>query len=68
MCYLKHDRYRVLSEQQVAGGERVMQVELTKGTLSRTTNFFLTTGADRWFVRSADMEPVKDLCTQSTKK
>lgn len=68
MCYLKHDRYRVLNEQQVAGGERVMQVELTRGTLSRTTNFFLTTGGERWFVRSADMEPVKDLCTQSNKK
>ena len=65
MCYLRHDRYRVLSEAQAAGGERVMQVELTKGTLSRTTNFMLVNGGPRWFVRSADMESVKDLCTQT---
>lgn len=68
MCYFKHDRYRVLGEQQVAGGERVMQVELTKGTMSRTTNFFLVNAGDRWFVRTADMEPVKALCTQSSPK
>jgi hypothetical protein len=65
MCYLRHDRYRVLGEAQAAGGERVMQVELTKGTLSRTTNFMLVNGGERWFVRSADMESVKDLCTQT---
>lgn len=64
MCYFKHDRYRVLSEQPAAGGERVMSVELTKGTLTRTTNFFLVSAGARWFVRTADMEPVKDLCAQ----
>lgn len=64
MCYFKHDRYRVLSEQPGAGGERVIQVELTRGTLSRTTNFFLVSAGDRWYVRTAEMEPVKDLCSQ----
>lgn len=62
MCYFKHDRYRVLSEQQAAGGERIMEVELSRGTLSRRTNFFLANGGDRWYVRTAEMEPVKDLC------
>jgi hypothetical protein len=64
MCYFRHDRYRVLGEQPATGGERVMQVELTKGTLSRTTNFFLVNAGDRWYVRTADLEPVKDLCAQ----
>ena len=64
MCYFKHDRFRVLSDQPGTGGERVIQVELTRGTLSRTTNFFLANAGERWYVRSADMEPVKDLCTQ----
>ena len=64
MCYFKHDRYRVLGEQPAAGGERVMSVELIKGTLSRTTNFFMTNAGDRWYVRTADMEPVRDLCKQ----
>ncbi len=63
MCYFRHDSFRVLGESPGIDGERVMSVELTKGTLRRTTNFFLTQGRDRWFVRSADIEPVRDLCT-----
>lgn len=62
MCYFKHDKYRVLGEAPGTDGERVMQVELTKGTLRRTTNFYLTTDGERWYVRNADMEPVRDLC------
>lgn len=62
MCYFKHDRYRVLSDQPAPNGERVMQVELSRGTLSRSTNFFMTSAGDRWYVRTADLEPVKDLC------
>ncbi len=64
MCYFKHDKYRVLGESPSADGERVLQVELTKGTMSRTTNFYATKGGDRWYIRSAQMEPVRDLCTQ----
>ena len=41
-----------------------MSVEITRGTNRRTTNFFLARGQDRWYVRTADMEPVRDLCTQ----
>jgi hypothetical protein len=62
MCYFQHDSFKVLGEQPAAGGERVMEVTLTSGTLSRTTNFYLVQGADRWYVRNADMEPVRDLC------
>jgi hypothetical protein len=68
MCYFRHDKYRVLGDTPGTDGERVLQVELTKGTLSRTTNFYLTRGGDRWYVRSADMEPVKDLCADKGKK
>jgi hypothetical protein len=64
MCYFKHDKYRVLQDQPAPDGERVMRVELTRGTIVRTTNFYLTKGDDRWYVRSADVEPVKDLCQQ----
>jgi hypothetical protein len=64
MCYFAHDSYQVLSDEPVAGGERRMTVRLTKGTLSRTTDFFLTSGPDRWYVRSANMEPVRDLCSK----
>ncbi|MDB4886377.1 MAG: hypothetical protein JWN79_1815 [Gemmatimonadetes bacterium] len=62
MCYFKHDQYRVLSEQPAAAGERVLNVQLTKGTLSRSTNFYMVNAGDRWYVRTADMDPVADLC------
>ena len=62
MCYFRHDRYRVLGDAPATGGERVMRVELTKGTLTRTTNFYVTDAGSRWYVRSADVEPVRDLC------
>jgi hypothetical protein len=64
MCYFKHDKYRVLGDSPSVDGERILQVELTKGTLSRTTNFYLATNGTRWFVRSADMDPVRDLCVE----
>ena len=64
MCYFRHDRFRVLNETPGVDNERVFQVELTKGTLSRTTNFYLATDGSRWYVRSADMEPVRDLCVE----
>ena len=62
MCYFNHDSFKVLSDAPAAGGERVMSVSLTKGTMTRTTNFYLVSGSDRWFVRTADIEPVRDLC------
>ena len=64
MCYFNHDTFKVNSDAPAAGGERVMNVSLTKGTLTRTTNFYLVSGDDRWYVRSADMEPVRDLCNK----
>ena len=67
MCYFRHDRYRVLGDTPGTDGERILSVELTKGTLVRTTNFYVTRGGERWFVRSADIEPVRDLCTDRRK-
>jgi hypothetical protein len=62
MCYFNHDSFKVLSDAPAPGGERKMAVTLTRGTISRTTNFYLASGGDRWYVRSADMDPVRDLC------
>lgn len=64
MCYFNHDSYKVLNEAPSQNGERVMTVSLTRGTLTRTTDFFLTSGGDRWYVRTANMEPVRDLCSK----
>ena len=64
MCYFSHDSYTVLNDEAVAGGERKMTVRLTKGTLSRTTDFLLASAPERWYVRSGNVEPVRDLCSR----
>jgi hypothetical protein len=64
MCYFSHDSYTVLDDQAAAGGERKLTVRLTKGTLSRTTDFLLASAPDRWYVRSGNVEPVRDLCSR----
>ena len=62
MCYLRHDRYRVVSDAPSVDNERVLGVELTKGKISRTSNFNLATDGTRWYVRSANLEALRDLC------
>ena len=64
MCYFNHDSYKVVDDIAVAGGERRMTVALTRGTLTRTTDFFLVSGPTRWYVRTAGMESVRDLCSR----
>jgi hypothetical protein len=64
MCYFNHDSYKVVDDNIVAGGERKMTVALTRGTLTRTTDFFLVSGPERWYVRTANMDPVRDLCSK----
>jgi hypothetical protein len=64
MCYFSHDSYTVLNDEAVAGGERKLTVRLTKGTLSRTTDFLLASAPERWYVRSGNVEPVRDLCSR----
>jgi hypothetical protein len=68
MCYFRHDSYRVLGDSPSIDGERILSVELTKGTLVRTTNFYLTKGRERWYVRSADIDPVRDLCSDRSRR
>src|SRR5687768_12076064 len=62
-CMLAHDRFRILNEGPGQAGKRVFRVELTRGPITRATNFTATQGpSERWYVESADLEPVKDLC------
>jgi hypothetical protein len=64
MCYLRHDKFRVVSEMPAVDNERTLAVELTKGPLSRTANFSMATDGSRWYVRSADLEALRDLCAE----
>lgn len=61
-CF-KHDRARVLDESQAPGGERRFEVELVRGTVTRVADFLTVQGPDRWYVRTANMDAVKDLCS-----
>ena len=63
MCFLGHDRYRLGGETPGEGGRRVFAVELTRGTISRSSNFFTVQGpSSRWYVESVDITPLQDLC------
>jgi len=68
MCYLRHDKYRVVSDNPAVNDERLLGVELTKGKLSRTANFNMATDGSRWYVRSADLEALRDLCADRAKR
>lgn len=61
-CF-KHDSFRVLGEAPAPDRERVLQVELTRGTKKHVTDFYAVKGPERWYIRSANMEPVKNLCS-----
>jgi hypothetical protein len=61
-CF-RHDSYRVLGEVPAANAERQIQVELTRGTGKRATDFFVVKGPTRWYVRSASIEPVREICS-----
>jgi hypothetical protein len=60
---LKHDSFRVLGDSPALDGERLMRVELVRGTVAKSTDFSLARGGDRWYVRTVALDPVKDLCS-----
>jgi hypothetical protein len=60
---LKHDSFRVLGDSPATDGERLMRVELVRGTVVKSTDFSLARGGDRWYVRTFALEPVRDLCS-----
>ena len=65
MCYLRHDRYSLVSDAGSTGGQRRIEVELEKGMLIRTAAFMVVPGNDnRWYVQSFDLEPLRDFCAK----
>jgi hypothetical protein len=62
-CYFSHDRFKIASSSQPRRDEETFQVALTKGSITRTTSFTAMKGpSGRWYVGTADLAPVKDLC------
>lgn len=64
-CYLSHDRYNVLNEMSGNKGRRVLRVSLSKGALTKETNFTAVQGpADRWYVEEVDLSNTAALCNR----
>ncbi len=61
-----HDRYRVVDELPGEGGSRMLRVEITRGTVTRTPQFVTVKGpSERWYVMDADIAAMRDLCRPS---
>ena len=66
-CHLAHNRVRVVDEMAREGGRRVYSVELTYGTVSRTTTITTIQGpSERWYVENADLTKTQALCEART--
>ncbi|HEX6050377.1 MAG TPA: hypothetical protein VFZ21_13940 [Gemmatimonadaceae bacterium] len=61
-CY-DAERHRILDENPGDAGKRVLRVELTKGSVTKTPRFTTVKGpSDRWYVEDADFPAVTALC------
>ena len=64
-CYLTHDRYNVLNELSGDKGRRVLRVSLSKGGITKETNFTAVQGpANRWYVEEVDLSNTAALCNR----
>ena len=62
LCYLRHDRARVISDAPAPDNHRVFAVEISRGGLTRSTNFYAVQGPHgRWYVENVDIEPLQEL-------
>jgi hypothetical protein len=65
MCYLRHDRYNLIADTESTAGQRRIEAQLEKGTLSRTTAFTVVPAPDgRWYVQAFEMEALRDFCAK----
>lgn len=63
ICHFKADSARILSEGPGERGERMLRVQLIKGSDTRETKFFTILGpSQRWYVVNANLGEVKDFC------
>lgn len=63
-CY-DADKFTIGDEQPGDNGKRLMKVDLTKGTVTKSPRFTTVKGpSDRWYVEDADFSAVTALCRQ----
>jgi len=59
-CY-DHDRFQILDESLGSDGNRVVRVQVTRGSRTKTPAFKIVRGpSNRWYVLDTDYESVKD--------
>jgi hypothetical protein len=64
MRCLRHDSYAVQNETPAAGGDRVMTVQLKRGTLAPSGMFTMSIGPQgRWYVSNLDTPAFNSICT-----
>jgi hypothetical protein len=64
MTCLRHDTYSIVSETQIAGGDRQFTVQLRRGTLTAASTFKATPGPNsRWYLQAFEPEPLNIICT-----
>ena len=62
-CYLTHDKFDIQSDARTGEGLHKLGVSITKGNLTRETNFITVQGpSERWYVQDVPLEPIRDLC------
>jgi hypothetical protein len=62
-CY-EHDRFQVLDETPGQTGERLVRVEITRGTRSKRPSFTTVQGpGGRWYVKDADFVTMQEMCS-----
>lgn len=61
-CY-RHDRFEVLQENVSPGGQRTVQVQISRGNRTKVANFQMVRGpSNRWYVLDADFGSMQDFC------
>jgi hypothetical protein len=62
-CY-EHDRFQVLDESPGQLGERLVRVEIVRGTRAKRPSFTAVEGpGKRWYVKDADFVTMQDMCS-----
>ena len=62
-CYFNHDKFRIVDEILGESSHRIVSVELTRGTVTRTPKFYTIAGpGGRWYVDNMEIAAVRDFC------
>jgi len=62
---VRHDRFLIAADAPGQDGRRILSVQITRGPLTRSTNFTAVVGPkSRWYVEKLDLVPVDDICRQ----